>query len=483
MNKSAIVKLLSDIRFWIVAFAMLRLVGITNPPLEVSHSWRQTTVAMAARNFYECDNNILYPRIDIAGDLTGITGMEFPLFNYLIYLLSLLFGYADWYGRIINLVVTSVASWYFYRLLRRFFGERHAFCSTVLLCVTLWFAYARKIMPDTFSMSLVIMGLYYGIEYLYAASRKVGSLVAYGLLMMAGVLSKLPAGYILVVLLLPFLDRAVPLCRKAWLVAVSLLCMVPVAWWYFYWTPHLVEEFGFWHFFMGKSIAEGASEIWHNMGRTLYRFYFNAMNYTGFVVFIAGLVIAFVKREKLILRVLGLTFAAFLVIMLSSGETFFKHDYYVVPFVPVMALVAGYGVSLLGNAKWRTIILVAVSLENILNHHTQFIIKESRKPVLAIERTLDEISSRSLSGDVQVTTHGDDLICINSGEDPTVMYFAHRKGWVASNEQLHDEVFMADLRQRGCRYVVVMKRVFGDPTELAYPKAFDSEDYTIYSVE
>lgn len=471
MKKESLLKVLGDIRFWILAIALIRLVGITNPPLEVSHSWRQTTVAMAARNFYECDNNILYPRIDIGGELTGITGMEFPLFNYLIYLVSLLFGYADWYGRLINLVVTSVASWYFYRLLRRFFGERHAFCSTLLLCVTLWFAYARKIMPDTFSMSLVIMGLYYGTEYLYSSScRKVGSLVGYILLTMAGVLSKMPAGYILVVLLLPLIDRSVPLCRKAWLAFCSLLIMIPVAWWYLYWSPRLVEDFGFWHFFMGKSLAEGASEIWHSMGRTFYRFYFNAMNYTGFVVFVAGLVMAFVKRQRLVLRVLGLAFAAFLVIMLASGETFVKHDYYVVPFVPVMAMVAGYGVSLLDNAKWRTLVLVVVAVENILNHHSQFIIHENRKPVLALERTLDGFSSR------------DDLICINSEQDPTVMYFAHRKGWVASNEELQDDAFMTDLCRKGCRYVVVMKCVFGEQMDLPYSKVFVSDDYDVYSL-
>ena len=90
--------LLKDIRFWIFIFFIIRLIGITNPPLEVSHNWRQTTVTMVARNFLEIDNNIFYPRIDIAGEKTGITGMEFPILNYLIYLVSEVFGYEHWYG-------------------------------------------------------------------------------------------------------------------------------------------------------------------------------------------------------------------------------------------------------------------------------------------------------------------------------------------------------------------------------------------------
>lgn len=459
---------MGDIRFWIVALALLRLYGITNPPLEVSHSWRQTTVAMVARNFYETDPNILYPRIDIGGDLTGITGMEFPLLNYIIYLVSLMFGYADWYGRLINLIVSSVGCWYFYRLVRRFFSERHAFCATLLLCVTLWFAFARKVMPDTFSMSLVIMGLYYGIDYLYSEHRRVGSLIGYALLVMAGVLSKLPSGYILVVLLLPILDKTVPLCRKVWLAVVSMLCMVPVAGWYFMWIPHLVEQYGLWHFFMGKSIAVGAAEIWHNMGLTLYRFYFNAMNYTGFAAFIAGLTVAIVKRQRLLLWLLLLTFVAFVPLMLASGETFFKHDYYVVPFVPVMALVAGYGISLLNTAWLRTVILVVVAMENILNHHSQFVIHENRQPILALEQTFDSFSNT------------DELVCINSGQDPTVMYFTHRKGWVATNDQLQDNTYIDNLQQHGCRYVLVMKKVFGSDVTLPMEMILDNESFAIY---
>ena len=196
-----------DIRFWILLFVLIRLVGVTNPPLENSHSWRQTTVTMVARNYYETDPNILYPRIDIGGDLTGITGMEFPVLNYLIYILSLVFGYGHWYGRLINLLVSSLGCWYFYLLLRRFFSERISFYSTLMLLVSIWFAYSRKIMPDTFSMSLVIIGMYYGVNYLYENGNRVKNVLLYVVLTMAGVLSKLPSGYILVVFLLPLIDR------------------------------------------------------------------------------------------------------------------------------------------------------------------------------------------------------------------------------------------------------------------------------------
>ena len=49
---------------------------------------------MIARNFLEIDANIMYPRIDMAGDKTGIIGSEFPFFNYLIYLFFEIFNFS-----------------------------------------------------------------------------------------------------------------------------------------------------------------------------------------------------------------------------------------------------------------------------------------------------------------------------------------------------------------------------------------------------
>ena len=73
-----------DIRFWIILFFLVRLIGIINPPLEVAHNWRQTTVTMVSRNFLNVDNNIFYPRINIAGEKPGVIGTGFLIFNYFL---------------------------------------------------------------------------------------------------------------------------------------------------------------------------------------------------------------------------------------------------------------------------------------------------------------------------------------------------------------------------------------------------------------
>lgn len=93
------------------------MIGITNPPLEIGHNWRQVTGLMVSRNYLEVDPNILYPRIDDNNGSTGIIGMEFPSMNYTYFLISKTFGYTHWYGRLINLIISSLGLFFFYKLI------------------------------------------------------------------------------------------------------------------------------------------------------------------------------------------------------------------------------------------------------------------------------------------------------------------------------------------------------------------------------
>jgi len=429
-------KLLSDIRFWIVLSFLIRLIGITNPPLEVGHNWRQTTVTMVSRNFLEIDNNIFYPRIDIAGEKTGITGMEFPLLNYIIYIISALFGYQHWYGRLINLVISSLGLWFFYRLLKKYFTEQVSFYSTIILIVSIWFHFSRKIMPDTFAMSIIFASMYYGSNYLEQKSKKHKflNLLGYVVLMMLGVLSKLPSGYLLIVFGVFFLNKNIAIKRKLIFAIISFLGILPVLFWYFYWVPYLVENYGFWHFFMGKNIEQGFSEIIQNMPKVLSRFYDTALKFIGFASFLFGLVYAIIKKEKKILILFLLTFMSFCVVIFKAGFTFPHHNYYIIPFVPIMALIAAYGLTKIGNTKIALIILIAISIEGVANQQHDFRIREKEKAILNLEKDMNIVSTQQ------------DLILINSGSYPTPMYFSHRKGWVNTNEKIEDKKYIEDLK-------------------------------------
>lgn len=466
-------RLFKDIRFWLVFFFIIRLYGITNPPLEVGHNWRQTTVTMVARNFYEIDASPLYPRIDFAGEKTGITGMEFPILNYSIYAISEVFGYQHWYGRLLNLLVSTIGLWYFFLLIKRFFDEPTAFYATMVLTVSIWFQFSRKIMPDTFSTSLVIASIYYGTAYLQSNERKklVGYLFASLLLLLIGVLAKLPAGFLLICYALFYFNTAISIVRKIIFAVGITLVFIPIIWWYYSWVPFLVEQFGFWHFFMGKSLKQGLIDIAEHLPLTLSRFYDTALKFIGFGVFLFGFIHALCKKQRAIYGIFLLGFVGFSLIILKAGFTFAHHNYYIIPFVPIMSLVAGYGLAQLPSKTWKTVLLIGIIVEGIANQQHDFRIKENDAALLHLEADLDLFSSQK------------DLIFINSGDFPTPMYFAHRKGWIGTNETLLNREKLAEMRTKGLKYVVVLKRSFGSDLELPTGKElFHSDDYRIYSL-
>ena len=474
-DKTAIIdfkqKYFSDIRFWILLFFLIRLYGITNPPLEIAHNWRQVTGDMVARNYYEVDNSILYPRLDFGGEKTGITGTEFPVLNYLMYLLSLVFGFHDWFGRLINLIVSSFGVLYFYKLLRLKFDEKFAFCAAFVLLTSMWFMFSRKGMPDTFCTSLVIIGLYHAFNYF--KNEKIASAIYYFIFVTLGVLSKIPAIYLLVIVCFPILNKDISIKSKLWIVVFSLLMLIPVGWWYFYWVPYLMNDFGFAIYYMGTDFASGFHQIINNLTPTFEKFYFDAFKFIGFAVCVIGLAVAILKREKTILLIVIVTTLSFAVFMIKAGFNFYHHSYYVVPFVPVMSLLVAFAIIQLKRQSIKIILLLAITSESVANQFHDFRIKESEKYKFSLESIADKVSTPS------------DLIAINGDHNPQLMYLAHRKGWLIATSKAQDELFMQQIVDLGCKYLFLDKH---DGTFVMLNSnnnrtlVFENQDFVVYSL-
>ncbi len=487
------------ILIFLAFFFLIRLIGITNPPLEIGHNWRQCLTNMVARNFLEIDANIFFPRIDIAGEKTGIMGAEFPLFNYLIYLASLVFGETHWHGRWINLIVSTAGIYYFFLLVKKLFNEKIAAYATIILTVSVWFDFSRKIMPDTFSVALVLIGFYYGFCYLKKGN--LWRLALFFLLITLGVLSKLSALSLMSFLLIPLLIPQIKIGRKMAMTSAAALCVTLVGAWYFYWVPHLAEAYGYMLYFP-RSLAEGAAEIAALWQLTLEKFYFSAFHsYVGFVCFLVGLFVVFFKkspppsplqrgrfslREKILhvcmspsgggwgeehayhLKIAIATFSLiFFLFMLKTGEVFPLHNYYIIPAVPLMVLIAALFLANL-KPKYALIILAIISIEGIANQYHEFFIKENERYKLTLESIADKI------------TQTDDLIIINDGSrNPQQMYFAHRKGWTINQEDLNP-AHIAQIQTLGASYLFVNKHLSQQKFE--YKTVYEDKHYIIYKL-
>jgi hypothetical protein len=433
-----------DIRFWILLFFLVRLIGITSPPVETWHSWRQTVVNMTARNYHETGIDLMHPRVDIAGDLTGITGMEFPIYNACIAVMMNVFGEAHWYGRLLNLIAASFGIWFFYRLIRDHVDERTAFLAAMILLGSLWFSMSRKIIPDIFACSLIFIGIERCIGYIK------GNLSAFWMLLgialcSIGVLIKLSVGCWIILLPLSYFLPGSNRTRWWTLNIIQGIALISVVLWYGIWVPHLVETYGYWHFFMGKEMSLGLHEILSDIPGFLIRFWQTPIGYIGFALALAGIFRLIKVKEYALLASTAAVFFLFFLFILKSGSNFILHNYYCIPMIPILAFLAAMGLQLVPKKNVIFILLGVIMLEGILNQLHDFRIKDYQSDL----SHLDEIISPYIAQN--------ELIWVNGDGNPAPMYFAHRKGWSSNLEELEDPQKLALLKEAECNAFVFIR--------------------------
>ena len=402
--------------FLVLSFAV-RLVNITAPPLERAHSWRQATGLMVARNLARGDGDILHPRIDERPETSREIGMEFPLLPWMHSAVGKCFGYAHWHSRLINLVVVMGGLWCFYLILARWHTDRLAATATVVLTMSMWFSFGRKAMPDTFSCALVLLGM----ESLLRALERGGIMrwVFSALVLTLGVLSKLPAAILLFPL--PLLCKGATRKHRLALVATGSVVIATTFWWYGLHAPSVAERAGTWYH-QGQSLSDSLSSLWSHKGQLLGRFAFSALrSYAAFAAVLLGLWCLVRKSpgHEVTRWMVGVSCLGCALLMIRAGFYFHHHDYYIMPFVPALALVAAVGLDRIPR-PWAQVVLVLLVLEAGLNQQHDLGVPDSELPKL----DLDQLAEEHIPSDGHV-------VLIGEG-NPIELYLLDRKGWVHS---------------------------------------------------
>lgn len=260
-----------------------------------------------------------------------------------------------------------------------------------------------------------------------------------------GILSKISAGYLLIMLLFPMLDASIQIKQKVLIAFLTGIMLAVVSCWYFYWVPFLATRFEYGTFYMGTSFRNGFLEILANKEQTAEKFYFESLKFIGFAAFMWGLIMATIKKEKVILLIFLLCSFSFSILIIKVGFNFPHHSYYVIPFVPVMCIVAGYGITQLKKQWMQTLVLFAITVESIGNQQHDFRIKASETYKLRMESIADLIIPP------------DALVAINGGVNPQQLYFLHRKGWSEDTDKFLDPVFIKYLTESRCKFIFINK--------------------------
>lgn len=464
----------------VLLFALLHLPGIKTPPID-EHNWRQTDTAAVARNFQFESPNIFLPRIDIRGQFSGITGMEFPAYNYILYITNEVFGYQHWHGRIITLFFGCVGLAFFYGFIKRRYSRSLAnFSVSVLALLPVYFIFSKNIQPDIMMVSFLLASLYYAQVFTQKHKDK------YFYLMLAtlalAVLIKIPSIFIVIPICLILGKKVIiKLVDKKKLIIFVLIFVVPVLGWYL-WSDYLSKSYGLGNYFYGNiAIADSLTlaakkGFWRVIAdySLPLRFPFGALYLLGLI----GVVYSLAKKNLLPLIWL-LSFIFFIGIFAIKS---FYHNYYILPLLPPLALTIGIALDFIYKGikkenKMLSVVFVSI-LAIVMMRATISMTDYLYKPKIG-----SDYANLELISDKYIPKNN--LIITNANVNPVILYFTNRKGWSLPDSML-DELTLDSYIKAGAKFIVIDKS-FISSTMLKslrdnHSKIYEDKDFIIFSI-
>jgi 4-amino-4-deoxy-L-arabinose transferase-like glycosyltransferase len=411
----------------VLAAFVVRLIQIDQPFID-PWSWRQSDVAAIARNFLENDFHFRRPQIDWAGNERGYVGTEFPILPFVAALSYRSAGVQEWIGRIQGVLFFVAALPFFFLLVRRIFGDAVATWATFFYAFApLSIVASRAFMPDVPSLSLAIAGTYFFLRWL--EEDRFRWLILSAALVSLALLIKLPTALIGA----PLLCLAVRCGRFSWrdilarweLWLFAAITLIPSALWY--WHAHrIAEQFYPYHFFGGGGFRI-MSASWY--GKIAQQTALSSLTLPLFALAIVGLFVA--PRGKYA-RLFHWWLGAMLVFVFFVGWGN-RHQWYQLPLVPIAAVLAGCA------CQWAAPFLpssriVRALASGLLAGWFGISAYQSAHPLYRPAAA----GLRNLGLELKEATTANALIIAATDGDPTVFYYAHRKGWHFLGDGVYD---------------------------------------------
>ncbi len=453
-----------------------RLVSINQP--YVDHwSWRQSDVAAIARNFYEGGFRFAFPQIDWAGDATGYVGTEFPILPFLAAICYKVAGIHEWIGRSQAVIFFAVSLPFFFLLVREVFDNTAAAWATFFFSFAPLNVFAgRSFMPDVPSLILAIIGLYFFLRWI--RDREWAPLLVAAIVISLSILIKATS----IIVAAPLLYLAVagigdPGRREIKLVTIrhrrsrlqlllfAALAVLPSVAWYWH-AYQIAQRFYPYHFFGAGGIRiENFSWYWAIARETVRSSLTPILAILALVgLFVAPRLRCNAGRPRSKYSALfhwWLVAMVLFVIIAGYGN---RHRWYQLLFVPITAALAGAACAFLGSKISSRVVAITLS-----------ILVASPFGILSFlcVRPLYESSAAQLRDaglELDKITAPDALIVAADTGDPTIFYYARRKGWhflekdgiYAGNPSDNHEANtnLEELRRRGATHVALTTNTF-----------------------
>jgi 4-amino-4-deoxy-L-arabinose transferase-like glycosyltransferase len=426
-----------------------RLILIDQPYID-NWSWRQSDVAAIARNYFQGGFHFVQPQIDWAGDQAGYVGTEFPILPFLAAVCYKIFGLHEWVGRVQAVLLFAVSLPFFFLLVRKIFGDIAAIWALFFYCFApLGVMASRCFMPDIPSLALSIIGLYFFQRWLEEGSR--GLLLVSVICVSLSILIKVTSVVIAVPLFcLAFQRFRLSVFQRLILWLFGVVALLPSALWY--WHAYQISlHFYPYHFFGAGGVRIMSASWYLKIAREI------ATSELTPLLFVIGCFGASVTRSMPRAGMFHWWLAVMIlfVIIVGYGN---RHLWYQLPLIPIMAAFAGSVCAFPATRMSNRSVMIAFSsaVVVVFGFSAFLYVRQFYQPSAA--------PMRDAGLELKKITGSSDLLVAADNGDPTIFYYAERKGWhflekdgIYNGEPRDSAQAIVDLeglRQRGASYLV-----------------------------
>ncbi|MDF1795905.1 MAG: glycosyltransferase family 39 protein [Coxiellaceae bacterium] len=435
------------------------------PYLHPPHTWRQGDTAAVARNFYRESMNLFLPRIDSRGNLSGINGMEFPLYNYCVAIIYKITSTA-WigFGRILSFVFSLIGVWFLSKINRQQTEARYQANNLLVLLVAYSVPYfsqfCSSFMPEMMAMMLMLISFY--TFFTYIQKQSITALVLSSISLAIAILVRPYYIFLALPYVSFFISQLRTSVRHSILTAVfGLLPLIPFFAWYHYWVPHLNTTYNSHYFYMGIPLTEAIKNIglswWILLGVL-------AKNYFGYIYlpfFALGCYSIFRQPQLSLSQTLTspihqLLYSAILtciVLPFVVGSHYKPHLYFLGAVFPAITVYSALGFQFIYNQmRNKNLITIILTLLFILIYaFTTYNINHVYKPeknARLMLRILPQLQKH-------IPTNA--LVII---DDPNRMYLytLDRKGWALERVDIDTPRKLNSYKRKGAQFLLRIPR-------------------------
>ncbi|HNR87460.1 MAG TPA: glycosyltransferase family 39 protein [Spirochaetota bacterium] len=460
---------MDDRRDRIIAYAFLVIFVLTHvpyllTPITGSHRLRQADTAAVARNFAVESPNILYPRVDRRGETSGITGMEFPLYQYVASIIHRITGSLhDGWGKLLSLVSALGVFLLLGSLLCRFFGIERRYSFAALFFVPAFFLFAGKYMPSTTGLLFGVGGMYATLQY-HDDPKARHLVIAAMCLACAALIRPFLIFFCLPLLVIFIYSLAFQRRFRFGVLLTGVSIIIPFVAWYYLWAPHLVRSYGLNIFFFGYSLSQTLAEmasvgLWIEFFKTVFQYYTGyaliPVAIAGIVGFRRGLRANSPDQDETAHRPLPgylahtvvwiIPLATALTLFVIIGRHFSPHYYYFFAFIPSAAILIAYGLrnahELMRNYYYALLVVLGAIFFITIGY--TYRVDDDVRSLVRLQPLVAE-----------KTAPLDRVVIINTGTPPLYLHLVRRHGWTLFENELADPKTIRELTERGARWVI-----------------------------